>query len=67
MKLWAALLLGLALITPALAGEKIDINKAPITVLEMFEVKNTGPLLSERIRGSCPYKNIGGLNDLLKG
>jgi DNA uptake protein ComE-like DNA-binding protein len=61
MKLWAALLLSLALITPALAGEKIDINKAPITVLDKLEVKNTGPLLSERIQGGRPYKTIGDL------
>jgi DNA uptake protein ComE-like DNA-binding protein len=58
MKLWAALLLGLALTTPALAGEKIDINKAPITVLDKLEVKNTGPMLSERIQSGRPYKSI---------
>jgi DNA uptake protein ComE-like DNA-binding protein len=61
MKLWAALLLGLVLTTPALAGEKIDINKAPITVLDKLEVKDTGPMLSERIQGGRPYKSI---NDL---
>ncbi len=58
MKLWAALLLVVALTTPVLAGEKIDINKAPITVLDQLEVKNTGPLLSERIQGGRPYKSI---------
>jgi DNA uptake protein ComE-like DNA-binding protein len=58
MKLWAALSLVLALTTPALAGEKIDINKAPITVLDRLEVKNTGPMLSERIQGGRPYKSI---------
>jgi DNA uptake protein ComE-like DNA-binding protein len=63
MKLWAALSLVLALTTPALAGEKIDINKAPITVLDKLEVKNTGPMLSERIQGGRPYKSIDDLTN----
>jgi DNA uptake protein ComE-like DNA-binding protein len=58
MKLWAALSLVLALTNPALAGEKININKAPITVLDKLEVKDTGPMLSERIQGGRPYKRI---------
>jgi DNA uptake protein ComE-like DNA-binding protein len=58
MKLWAALLLVVALTAPVLAGEKIDINKAPITVLDKLEVKDTGPMLSERIQSGRPYKRI---------
>jgi DNA uptake protein ComE-like DNA-binding protein len=56
MKYWSALLLVLVLTVPVLAREKVNINKAPITVLDTLEVRGTGALFSERIQGARPYQ-----------
>ncbi len=61
MKAGFALSALLLLALPVFAGEKIDINKAPIVVLDKLEVKGTGAMLSERIQAGRPYKSIGDL------